>query len=84
MIQDELMRRYGQDLTHVERYQKLFQEYDKDESGTIDMDEFALLCGDLGLPMSPTQLEQVMAALDTTKDGKLSIDELKAWLEMAY
>ncbi|OQR98656.1 hypothetical protein ACHHYP_08280 [Achlya hypogyna] len=83
-LHDELLRRFGFELTPAERYQKLFQAYDADGTGTIDADEFAALCGDLGLALAPRQIEHVLRSLDTSGDGVLSIDELTAWLESTY
>ncbi|OQS04831.1 hypothetical protein THRCLA_02960 [Thraustotheca clavata] len=83
-IQDELLRRYGHGTTPDERYEKLFMEYDKDGTGTIDAEEFTLLCGDLGLALSPKQIENIMASLDTSGDKLLNISELKAWLDTSY
>ncbi|XP_068682286.1 uncharacterized protein [Montipora foliosa] len=65
----------------VQKAIELFRQYDKDDSGTIDRDEFKLLfekfkagnCND-------SQLDNALQILDTSGDGKISFAEFLAWL----
>ena len=84
-IHQELRRRYAdRSLTDDQRFDLLFANVDADGTGQVDRDEFARLCGDLGLPLSTKQIASVFAQLDTSGDGQLSRDELHAWLIKSY
>ncbi|TMW66315.1 hypothetical protein Poli38472_004080 [Pythium oligandrum] len=83
-IYQELRSRYGADKTDEERFALFFQDIDKDSTGSIDRDEFARLCGDLAMAMSPVEITTVFAELDTSGDGELNREELIAWLTRHY
>ena len=55
-----------------------FAKYDRDRSGTIDAAEFAALCRDLGMALSPEEVDDALTAMDTNGDG--SVD----WEEFCY
>jgi hypothetical protein len=76
----ELVARYGSDKTDAERLNLFFDEIDADHTGEIDRDEFARLCGDLGMAMSTTQIDRAFRELDSSGDGQLSRQEIFAWL----
>ena len=65
----------------VQKAIELFKQFDKDDSGTIDREEFKLLfkqfkagnCDD-------SQLENALQTLDTSGDGQISFAEFLAWL----
>jgi len=50
---------------------KLFEACDLDGSGYIDKDELSMICTEL----TPTELSEVFASLDSDKDGKISVSE---------
>lgn len=79
-IYKELRDRYGTDKTDEERFDLFFDEVDRDHTGSIDRNEFARLCGDLGMAMTPKQIDKVFDELDTSGDGELSREEIVAWL----
>lgn len=83
-IYQELKMRYGSDKTDDERFELFFSDIDKDSTGAISKDEFALLCGELGMALSAKQIDHVFAELDTSGDGELSRHEIIAWLTRAY
>ncbi|RLN92739.1 hypothetical protein BBJ28_00004288 [Nothophytophthora sp. Chile5] len=83
-IYEELRMRYGADKTDEERFELFFQDVDRDGTGEIDQDEFARLCGDLGMAMSAKQIGEVFRELDTSGDGQLNRQELIAWLTRNY
>lgn len=51
------------------------QAYDSNCSGSIDGEEFAFMCRDLCLPLTPKEVQDVMASLDADKSGEISYDE---------
>ncbi|KAG7390953.1 hypothetical protein PHYBOEH_006823 [Phytophthora boehmeriae] len=79
-IYKELRERYGGDKTDEERFELFFQDIDRDGTGEIDQDEFARLCGDLGMAMSAKQIKEVFSELDTSGDGQLDRREIISWL----
>lgn len=79
-IHEELRMRYGADKTDKQRFELFFQDIDVDNTGEIDCDEFARLCGDLGMAMSSSQIAHAFRQLDTSGNGQLSRPELIAWL----
>ena len=83
-MDEELIERYGADIEPEERYRLLFLDVDKDQTGTVDREEFGLLCGELGMPMSPDDIQRVMDELDTSGDGLLDQEELTVWLKYNY
>jgi len=57
---------------------RAFEKYDADRSGYLDKTEFSKLIAVLG---STLTIEEAIAAIDTNKDGKISVDELVHWFE---
>ena len=80
----ELIERYGSDTDVEERYRLFFADVDTDGTGEIDIDEFTVLCGELGLVMEPSEIARVMAELDTSGDGLLDQEELTTWLKANF
>lgn len=56
----------------------LFQQYDKDESNSLDQLEFKLLLSNVG--GSCENLEQLIASLDVDHNGRISFQEFLKWL----
>jgi len=56
-----------------------FSAYDVDDSNTIDMDEFKLLCKDL--MMKQENLVESFKKIDTDGSGEIEFEEFKAWYE---
>ncbi|GLD92830.1 hypothetical protein PINS_up001409, partial [Pythium insidiosum] len=83
-VYQELRARYKNAASDDERFDLFFRDIDKDATGSIDRDEFARLCGELGMAMSPKEIARVFDELDTTGDGELSRDEIVAWLMRHY
>uniref|UniRef100_K3XA18 Uncharacterized protein n=1 Tax=Globisporangium ultimum (strain ATCC 200006 / CBS 805.95 / DAOM BR144) TaxID=431595 RepID=K3XA18_GLOUD len=83
-IYQELKARYGSDKTDEERFELFFKDIDKDSTGEISKDEFALLCGELGMAMSDKQIGNVFKELGTSGDGELNRQEIIAWLTRSY
>lgn len=83
-IHEELCARYGTDKTDEERFELFFRDIDRDGTGEIDQDEFARMCGELGMALSAKQLREVFRELDSSGDGQLDRQEIIAWLTRNY
>eukprot|EP01052_Picozoa_sp_SAG31_P047712 SAG31_NODE_9673_length_1243_cov_1.499126_1_plen_250_part_00 len=58
---------------------KLFAEVDADQSGLLDAEEMAALATKMGIDLSPEQLAQVMATIDSDNSGQVDFDEFFEW-----
>eukprot|EP00039_Didymoeca_costata_P019131 m.336364 g.336364 ORF g.336364 m.336364 type:complete len:167 (+) comp17830_c0_seq1:81-581(+) len=58
---------------------RIFNKYDRDNSGEMDMEELKELMYDLGHPLSDKDFENAKKILDLNGDGKLQYSEFKAW-----
>jgi hypothetical protein len=56
-----------------------FQEFDADNSGTLDTKEVAALCQSLGSVLTLNELESAIALLDTNNDGRIQYSEFFDW-----
>jgi len=60
-----------------------FHDMDKNNSGTLDIEEFAELCSNLGVPMNKVQLMAVFDVIDTSNSGvkknTISLEEFQKW-----
>lgn len=56
----------------------VFEQADKDGSGSVDMDELKEALEEAGRPADDESVRETMEALDTNNDGVLSLDELRA------
>jgi len=61
------------------RIREAFQRYDKSGDGTLDISELRQVLRALG-SFTNHEVELVCADLDTNKDGEVSQDEFKAWI----
>ena len=58
---------------------QLFNTYDVEGDGVMDVEELAILVKNLGLSMSPAQLQECIAKFDVNRDGQLSFEEFYQW-----
>lgn len=58
---------------------KIFQSFDKDSSGFIDLNELNDVAKELGRPLDAAELNECMKDLDANKDGKISFEEFQQW-----
>mmetsp|Transcript_42866 Transcript_42866/g.99862 ORF Transcript_42866/g.99862 Transcript_42866/m.99862 type:complete len:528 (-) Transcript_42866:67-1650(-) len=71
--------------TYEIRLQEIFTEYDKDNSGALEVDEFRALLRDFNEGRDPTEEEHafMMKLSDKDRDGRISLGELhyalRAW-----
>lgn len=58
---------------------KIFDAFDKDHSGFIDINELNEVAKELGKPLDADELEECMKDLDINKDNKISYEEFSKW-----
>lgn len=54
---------------------RAFSHYDKDKSGTIDMQELKTIFEELGEKIPEERLKKIMELVDRDKSGSIDIDE---------
>lgn len=65
-----------------ERVQEIFNQIDKDNSNSIELDEFKAYAGAInGLVLEGQTPEQVFNMIDVNGDGKLTPEELKQYIQ---
>lgn len=58
---------------------EVFQKFDKDGNGFIDAGELAVVSAELGKPLSPEEVVELLREMDANQDGKVSSDELMVY-----
>eukprot|EP00930_Biecheleria_cincta_P003273 TRINITY_DN104197_c0_g1_i1.p1 TRINITY_DN104197_c0_g1~~TRINITY_DN104197_c0_g1_i1.p1 ORF type:complete len:583 (-),score=105.57 TRINITY_DN104197_c0_g1_i1:80-1828(-) len=66
---------------HTQQLYKVFQQLDKDRSGTLSLDEVSSALESLGESVAMHELERLMKSLDTSDDGLLDFEEFKELIE---
>ena len=56
-----------------------FDEMDKDNSGTLDSKELAVLCKELGSELDHNELVAALSTMDKDGDGKITYEEFYGW-----
>lgn len=57
----------------------MFNKYDADGSGTIDHEEFSLLCREYGYPLSKAEAELAVKILDAEGRGSITFESFQKW-----
>jgi hypothetical protein len=70
----DLVKFYGCTLEDIER---AFRDMDRDNSGTVDKDEFKQAMKNLGIPMGQSEVEAVFDFYDDDHNGTLDINEFQ-------
>ena len=60
---------------------RIFDKYDKDNSGTISRAEFVLMLGDHGIYLVGDALELAILSVDYDSSGQVSYQEVKKYLK---
>ncbi|DBA01386.1 TPA: hypothetical protein N0F65_007283 [Lagenidium giganteum] len=81
---DEFMKKFGAGgKTNTERITKVFQHYDIDGSGQMELEEFEhfyrALFANQAVQIDDDKIRQVFALLDTSGDGSVGLDEFLLW-----
>jgi len=82
-VRKDLEDKTKRDKAHNGQIQTLlavFRHYDKDQDGTIEKDELAAVLKRLNRRFRKKDIDQIFAAADSDKDGKISYMEFVAWL----
>ena len=61
--------------------EKYFDTLDTNHDGFIDEDELKAALINSGVPATPALVKQIITQVDTSKDGQISLDELKEFAE---
>ena len=56
----------------------IFETFDKDQSGSLDLEELREAAKAAGRPADDDAVRETLTALDTDKDGTVSLEEFKA------
>jgi len=59
--------------------QRIFVKYDTDQDGSIGVGELHALCLEMGVEMSPEQLEVAVKVMDSDGNGTIEFDEFEKW-----
>jgi hypothetical protein len=63
----------------VEEIRKVFEKFDKDKNGYLDVKELRELCTSLGYYMDKNDKEVSMQEIDTDRNGKIDFQEFCVW-----
>ncbi|EQC37831.1 hypothetical protein SDRG_04855 [Saprolegnia diclina VS20] len=66
-------------VTTKDKIRRLFQQYDTDNTGTLDVSELKRVCAAMGQSLDETDMQAMIRAIDTSGDGLVSLDEFQAW-----
>ena len=58
-----------------DKIKKAFNLFDKNGDGTVSHSEVKVVMSELGEPMSDTDIKEMIASVDTSRDGVLSLSE---------
>ena len=72
----ELVTKIGEASDSIK---KVFDSFDKDNSGSIDRAELKAMIAQVGIEMNDMDVYNMMMDLDRNKDGKISLEEFNAW-----
>ena len=67
-------------MTPQEKFAKVFNEFDKDGSGSITTNELASVLRDLGQIPSKLELESMIIEMDTNGEGTIGLDEFMEFM----
>jgi hypothetical protein len=63
----------------VDGIETVFRSFDKDESGTIEINELSALSQELNHELSEQELQIAFNDIDVDQDGKISLEEFVNW-----
>jgi hypothetical protein len=73
--------KHGSNTVEVQQIKDLFAEMDSDHNGELDKKEFLHGCLNVGIRISPQELNLVWPLFDSDGSGTIDTDELTAFLE---
>lgn len=60
---------------HIEKYRQLFDEFDEDNGGTIDLRELNTMLRSVGQEMDPKDLKEIIDEFDQDGSGEIDFEE---------
>jgi hypothetical protein len=63
------------EVSMYDSVREVFALFDRDASGTLDMEEFLVGCSELGIPLSEPELESLWPMLDMDGSGEVDVEE---------
>ncbi|ETW04047.1 hypothetical protein, variant [Aphanomyces invadans] len=78
-LKDQVIDYHALSKDAVKELRKLFNQFDTDNSGSIDSYELKHLLHRLGYNPSDAERNKLMDAIDTSGDGHINVDEFIAW-----
>jgi len=78
-----LSYKIGANVSKLVRWdvKRVFDKFDFDKSGSIDVKEFTLLLNSLGLYYHQDRIDKILAAIDLNRNGSLDFEEFYKWFE---
>jgi len=70
------------DIAQFELLRKMFNKYDNNNSGTIEVKEVSNIAKDLNIDQSNKSFKESILALDTNHDNQLDIEEFLQWYKI--
>ncbi|ETV81172.1 hypothetical protein H257_05759 [Aphanomyces astaci] len=71
-------------LEHEQELKKIFDDYDEDGSGDIDVEELGKIADDLGEPLSKEELDYLVKEFDADGSGTIDWEEFIAWWKSPF
>ncbi|HEY3235714.1 MAG TPA: EF-hand domain-containing protein [Polyangiaceae bacterium] len=65
--------------TRREALRRQFQQFDHDQNGVIEREEFYALLDELGAQLSAVEIERAFATIDKDKSGGIEFEEFCSW-----
>lgn len=59
----------------------VFDQYDFDQSGTIDTSEFKIFCQELGLILRKAELEKLIQGISSSSSQEITFDQFYHWYQ---
>jgi Ca2+-binding EF-hand superfamily protein len=69
--------------TNLQPLETMFSSFDEEGKGGLTFDNFTALNEYVGVPMFKTELRRVFDLIDARKVGRVSIDEVRAQINLS-
>ena len=81
-LQEQVMAEKGRQISPEQMAEiiEVFEFFDSDGSGTLNVTEFWSCCTGIGLVLSEEEAQETFNSLDTSGDNMISIDEFSVWM----
>ena len=63
------------DSEQIASYQVMFEKYDTDKNGSIDIEELNEMLKSCGITMTQDELQDIIAEFDTDNNGSIDFEE---------